>query len=80
MSGQNIGDLLNAKGLSWGWFQGGFRPSTPYATALTDISVTQPTSTFVPDQFKTLGATRLIAVARTPSNQGICNTVHPGRR
>jgi phospholipase C len=27
MSGQNIGDLLNAKGISWGWFQGGFRPS-----------------------------------------------------
>ena len=27
MSGQNIGDLLNAKGVSWGWFQGGFRPT-----------------------------------------------------
>jgi phospholipase C len=24
MSGQNIGDLLNAKGISWGFFQGGF--------------------------------------------------------
>ena len=22
---RNIGDLLNAKGISWGWFQGGFR-------------------------------------------------------
>jgi phospholipase C len=22
--GQNIGDLLNAKGISWGWFEGGF--------------------------------------------------------
>ncbi|HEY0801694.1 MAG TPA: alkaline phosphatase family protein, partial [Steroidobacteraceae bacterium] len=22
--GKNVGDLLNAKGLSWGWFQGGF--------------------------------------------------------
>src|SRR5215472_7785704 len=56
MSGQNVGDLLNAKGLSWGWFQGGFRPSTPYTTALADIQVTQPTSTFVVNQFKTLGA------------------------
>ncbi len=28
MSGQNIGDLLNAKGVSWGWFQGGFRDCT----------------------------------------------------
>ncbi len=25
VSGKNIGDLLNAKGVSWGWFQGGFR-------------------------------------------------------
>jgi phospholipase C len=24
MSGKNVGDLLNAAGLSWGWFQGGF--------------------------------------------------------
>ncbi|WP_039938893.1 phospholipase C [Streptomyces himastatinicus] len=28
--GRNIGDLLNAKDVSWGWFQGGFRPSTPW--------------------------------------------------
>ncbi len=27
MSGKNIGDLLNAKGVTWGWFQGGFRPT-----------------------------------------------------
>jgi phospholipase C len=26
-SGVNVGDLLNGKGLSWGWFQGGFTPS-----------------------------------------------------
>jgi phospholipase C len=30
MSGRNIGDLLDAKGISWGWFQGGFAPSTTY--------------------------------------------------
>jgi phospholipase C len=24
MSGKNIGDLLNAKGITWGWFEGGF--------------------------------------------------------
>jgi phospholipase C len=28
MSGQNVGDLLNAKGITWGWFQGGFLPSS----------------------------------------------------
>jgi phospholipase C len=25
-TGRNIGDLLNAKGVTWGWFEGGFRP------------------------------------------------------
>lgn len=25
MKGRNIGDLLNAKGVTWGWFNGGFR-------------------------------------------------------
>src|SRR5439155_6083821 len=24
MSGKNVGDLLNAAGISWGWFEGGF--------------------------------------------------------
>ncbi len=28
MSGTNIGDLLNAKNISWGWFEGGFAPSS----------------------------------------------------
>jgi phospholipase C len=27
----NIGDLLNTAGVTWGWFQGGFKPSTPWA-------------------------------------------------
>jgi phospholipase C len=26
-TGKNIGDLLNARGVSWGWFQGGFAPT-----------------------------------------------------
>ena len=26
-TGKNIGDLLNAKGVTWGWFQGGFAPT-----------------------------------------------------
>jgi phospholipase C len=26
-TGQNIGDLLNARHLTWGWFQGGFAPT-----------------------------------------------------
>ncbi len=27
---RNIGDLLNAAGVTWGWFQGGFAPTTAY--------------------------------------------------
>src|SRR5499425_2246101 len=34
MSGRNVGELLVAKNMTWGFFQGGFRPSTP-ATATT---------------------------------------------
>lgn len=30
MQGRNIGDLLNTQQVSWGWFQGGFRPSTAW--------------------------------------------------
>jgi phospholipase C len=28
MEGPNIGTLMNGKGLTWGWFQGGFAPSS----------------------------------------------------
>jgi phospholipase C len=28
MSGTNVGDLLNAQNITWGWFQGGFAPSS----------------------------------------------------
>ncbi|MFC5911516.1 phospholipase C [Streptacidiphilus monticola] len=30
MQGRNIGDLLNDRHVTWGWFQGGFRPTKPY--------------------------------------------------
>jgi len=28
MTGTNVGDLLNAKGTTWGWFEGGFTPTS----------------------------------------------------
>ncbi|MBV9609425.1 MAG: phospholipase, partial [Acidobacteria bacterium] len=28
VTGKNIGDELNASGITWGWFQGGFRPTS----------------------------------------------------
>jgi phospholipase C len=77
LTGTNIGDELNAKGLSWGWFQGGFRPSTDYNSALSAIGKTgQPTSTFIPNEFKAYFAN---SANRPPnsSNQALCSTVHP---
>jgi phospholipase C len=68
LTGTNVGDELNAAGLSWGWFQGGFRPTTTFAAA---TGGTQPTATFTPDQFK-----GKYAVAPA-SDQGLCNAVHP---
>jgi phospholipase C len=68
LSGDNIGDELNAARLSWGWFQGGFRPTTGFATA---TAGRQPTSVFRPDEFKGRFATA------PASDEGLCNAVHP---
>jgi phospholipase C len=35
MSGTNIGDLLTAAGISWGWFEGGFNLSLTNANGTT---------------------------------------------
>jgi phospholipase C len=31
MSGRNIGTILNSKNITWGWFQGGFKPTSKTA-------------------------------------------------
>ncbi len=75
LSGTNIGDELNAAGLSWGWFQGGFRPTTSYPAALAATGKTgQPTSTFIPDEFTKAGFEKSVP---NSSNQGLCDAVHP---
>jgi phospholipase C len=68
LTGTNVGNQLNAAGLSWGWFQGGFSPTTSFATA---TGGTQATNTFTPDQFK-----GKYAVAPA-ADQGLCNAAHP---
>jgi len=52
LSGRNLGDNLNAAGLSWGWFQGGFAPSSHDGSgkavcgaATSTAPATTPTST-----------------------------------
>ncbi|MDP9149207.1 MAG: alkaline phosphatase family protein [Myxococcota bacterium] len=41
LGGKNVGDLLNAKGVTWGWFQGGFAPQA------VDAGVAKCTATHV---------------------------------
>jgi phospholipase C len=68
LTGKNVGDQLNQAGLSWGWFQGGFRPTTTFAAA---TGGKQNTNVFTPNQFKNSG------FATPPaSNQGLCNAYH----
>jgi phospholipase C len=51
LSGTNIGDELNARGLSWGWFQGGFSPSTSCDAALAATGHSgQQTGPFIADR------------------------------
>jgi phospholipase C len=75
MTGQNIGDELNNAGLSWGWFQGGFRPTTSFGDAATATGhAGQSPATFIPDEFKNGGFNSSVPHS---SNQGICDAVHP---
>jgi phospholipase C len=75
MTGRNLGDELNDAGLSWGWFEGGFRPTTPFADAANAVGKpNQPTTTFVPDEF---AKANLNTTVPHSSNQGLCNAVHP---
>lgn len=41
MQGKNLGDLMNAKGVTWGWFSGGFRLLTKTGNATLDCNSRQ---------------------------------------
>ena len=67
--------MLNRAGLSWGWFEGGFRPTESYQDALAAIGQTgQSTATFIPDEFANAGFQKNVPHS---SNQGLCDAVHP---
>jgi phospholipase C len=70
MSGTNIGDELNAAGISWGYFKRGFRPTTTFAQA---TGGTQPTSDFIPHEFA--NATFYQSVPNATEG-GLCNADH----
>jgi phospholipase C len=45
MTGKNIGDLLNAANVSWGWFQGGFNLATTNPNSTTGCARTHTSAT-----------------------------------
>ncbi|HEY0247291.1 MAG TPA: alkaline phosphatase family protein [Gryllotalpicola sp.] len=47
MTGKNVGDLLNQQGVTWGWFQGGFTPTTTAKASSTGYAVCGATHTNV---------------------------------
>ena len=61
MTGKNIGDLLNASGVTWGWFQGGFAP-TAHATAPATPSAAPRTRTSAAPRSRTTPAPRAVPV------------------
>jgi phospholipase C len=76
LNGTNIGDELNTAGLSWGWFEGGFDPTTTFAAASAATGHSgQPTSQFIPDEFS--GSFTGKNVPAHASNQALCDAVHP---
>ena len=78
LSGKNIGDELNAANISWGWFQGGFAPTTKFSDAAAAPEIGhagQPTSQFIPDEFS--GNFTGKNVPTGASNQALCDAVHP---
>jgi phospholipase C len=71
LSGTNIGDELNAAGISWGYFKRGFRPTTTFAAA---TGGTQPTNDFIPHEFA--NSTFYKSEPHATSNEGLCNSWH----
>ena len=49
MAGRNVGDLLNQRGITWGWFEGGFNLQTVNANGTTGcLRLTPPTQPHFP--------------------------------
>jgi phospholipase C len=63
VSGKNIGDLLSAKHVTWGWFQGGFAP-TVEATATTPAVCG---SFHIAHQYTPPGASEPVLIVPNPS-------------
>jgi phospholipase C len=92
MTGRNIGDLLNARNITWGWFEGGFNLQTknPNGTtgcarltvATTALSPASASTDYIPHHqpFQYYASTRNPTHARPNSIAAIGHTNIPGTR
>ena len=62
LTGENVGDLMNKAGVTWGWFQGGFAPGATVPAGTGSDSLTDA------------GTTK--AYAEGPAARPACNTSH----
>ena len=65
ISGNNIGDLLNAQGVTWGWFQGGFTPTK----AATATSPAVCGASHILHQYTPPGASQPVLIVPNPTAQ-----------
>ena len=72
IQGKNVGDLLNAKGVSWGWFQGGFKPTKAASSGSPAVCG----SMSIQHQWTPPGASQPVLVVPnpTPENGGTSTT------
>ncbi len=78
LSGRNIGDVLNGRGLSWGWFHGGERPSIGYSDALAATGRVRPADEYV--HAGSVQERRLSEPGRALLEPGDLRRGAPGRR
>jgi phospholipase C len=74
MQGRNVGDLLNLKGVTWGWFEGGFAAAQPGAVVGGDGSTTTPATcpqSHIQHQYSTTAGAPPVLVVPNP-------TINPG--
>jgi phospholipase C len=80
LTGKNVGDLLNAKGVTWGWFAGGFAPAKTANPVTTDP--THPLAGVSNDPFGTpiFGGTAIDGQAQNVGMPtfapAVCNAAH----
>jgi phospholipase C len=71
LGGKNVGDLLNAKQITWGWFQGGFAATSP-AIVNGDASTATPAkcaTSHLQHEFIPPGRTTPVLVVPNPTAQ-----------